>query len=257
MGLYTNGQIVPNLYNKKLQIKDTPNQDSFRVNYLQEVLQQQEAINRKLSDAYEEIDVQLTESFKDMHQILKRSSSKQDKDIVDIMIRLENQEEMMQQFLGKMHNQESNNKIILDRLSELEKRNIQIAESLKNESLINQAILDQVSVQHASTEALAGKINEFESIAENFSGQLMKQETIYEEISKQLEVQEVFHTTVMQRLDEQEALVQKIGRQLDNFRSVFFERVTYLSDKMESGIRQLVRPVKSYFIQPEEKEKSK
>lgn len=255
VGLYTNGQIVPNLYNNQPRIGNNPNQKTFRLNYLQEILQQQQLTTSQLSVAYEELDHEVTESFKDMNHNLQRASAKQHQDLSKLFNRLDRQEQLIYNFLEAMKAQEAGNEIILHRLHELEKRNQLILENLEKESLINQALLDQVACQHASTEALTGKITQFESFSHDLTKQLNEQETVYEELSKKLEVQEVFHSTVMERLDQQEAIVQKISRQLDNLRSSLYERVSYLSEKMESGFKQLLKPVQSYFINEKEKNK--
>lgn len=257
MGLYTNGQIVPNLYNKQPQTESHTNQDSYRQNFLHEILQQQDHVNRQLSEAYGEIDGRVSESFKDISQTLKLASTKQNEDYIKLLNRLEQQEQVIFQFLEVIKQHESGNKMILNRLDDLEKRNNLILESLEKESLINQALLDQVSFQHASTEALTAKIEKFEAFSHDLTEQLTKQEDVYVELSKKIEVQEIFHTTVMERLNDQEAIIQKISRQLDHLRSSLYERVSHLGEKIEKGFVHLLKPVQSYFIQNGEKEKSK
>jgi len=68
--------------------------------------------------------------------------------------------------------------------------------------------------------------------------QLEKQEERYDEIAKQLEVQEVFHSTVMERLDVQEALTQKLIRQLENLRTVVYERASFISQRVEENFKK-------------------
>ncbi|MEH7344912.1 hypothetical protein V7122_13755 [Bacillus sp. JJ1532] len=257
MGLYTNSQIVPNLFNKKHQLETQSNQDSFRLNYLQEILHEQKLVNHQLTDTYEKMDFQISESLKGINHNIQRTASKHNYDLVRLMDRLDEQDNVILQFLEVMNSQETANQIIIERLNELEGRNAIILESLEKESLINQAVLDQVSFQHASTEALTGKIGQFESFSRDLTNQLNKQENVYEELSQKLEVHEVFHKTVMERLDEQEAIVQKISRQLENLRSSFYERTSFISEKIESGFKQLLKPVQGYFIKSGEKDKTK
>ena len=257
LGLYTNNQIVPNLYNKNPQIEKQLNQDSFRLNYLEEILHEQKLVNNQLSDTYEKMDMQISESLKGIHHNIERTSSKHNKDFVRLMDRLNKQDNVIIQFLEALNAQDAANQVIIKRLEELEERNAIILKKLEQESLINQAVLDQVSYQHASTEVLTGKIGQFESFSHDLTNQLNKQEAVYEELSNKLEVHEVFHKTVMERLDEQEAVSQKISRQLENLRSSLYERASFLSEKIESGFKQLLKPVQSYFIQSGEKEKTK
>ncbi|MBY0120409.1 hypothetical protein [Bacillus sp. S/N-304-OC-R1] len=255
MGLYSNDQIVPNLFNKQPQKASNSNQEYYRLNFLQEILEQQKLVNSQLSEAYGDIDVQVSESFKDFSQTLKRTSTKQNKDLLKLLNRLDQQEQVIFQFLEVIKQQENGNEMILDRLDELERRNNLILENFEKESLMNQALLDQVSFQHATTEALTGKLEKFESFSQDLSEQLDKQEDVYEELSKKLEVQEIFHTTVMERLNEQEAVVQKMTRQLENLRSTLYERVSHLSEKIETGFMHVLKPVQSFFIQNGEKSK--
>lgn len=256
LGLYTNNQIVPNLYNKVPQIETQSNQDSYRLNFLQEILQEQKQVNQNLSDTYEKMDVQLSESIKGISHTLQKTSAKHNKDLDRLLNRLDIQEKVIFQFLEAMKDQEAANQVILERLDVLENRHNIVLETIEKESLINQAILDQVSFQHASTEALTGKIDKFEAFSHNLTDQLNKQETVYEELTQKLEVHEVFHKTVMERLDVQEAIIQKISRQLETLRSSLYERASFLGEKIETGLKQLLKPVQGYFVQQGEKEKS-
>ena len=255
LGLYTNREL-PDLYNAEPEMESDSNQESYRLNYLQEVLQQQQTINQQLTENYHEMDDQFSESLQGLQQLINNSSQKNTKEITYVIARLAEQEQLIQKFIDLCAKHNTDNEFILKRLDELEKRNEQITDILEKESLINQAILDQVSVQHASTEALTGEFKQFEAFSQSLSEQLDKQEATFDEMKKQLEVQEVFHSTVMERLDEQEAMVQKIMRQLDNLRSVVYERASYISEKFEAGFKQIVKPVQSFFVRHEDKKKA-
>lgn len=67
--------------------------------------------------------------------------------------------------------------------------------------------------------------------------QISAQMELQKQLSKKFSNQEEFQTGVLTRLDQQEALTEKISRQLNNIRSILFERTNFLAQKIEEGYK--------------------
>ncbi|GLB60760.1 hypothetical protein [Cytobacillus sp. NCCP-133] len=233
------------------------NQNCYRLNYLQEVIKDQQSINDRLSESYEEIQTQLEDSFTDMNKLVKKAAGMQNHHFEYLADTLEKQDAFIARFLDALKNRDQENERLLERLNTLEEMNKIIFKMIENEGPVHQKILEQVSCQDAATQALSRKFDKFEAFSEEASATFKNYEEIKEEISKKLDVQEMFHNTVMERLDQQEAITQKITRQLDNLKSIVYERASHLSDRFEKSFKQLAKPVHRFFVNQEEKEKEK
>ncbi|MGG1677105.1 hypothetical protein ACIFOT_15305 [Neobacillus sp. NRS-1170] len=117
--------------------------------------------------------------------------------------------------------------------------------------LINE--LRMQSQLHKETEAIHWKQvdNQLHDLRENhqyqkeFENQIIqylqtindKQLELQKELAGKLAEQAEFQGGVLQRLDTQEALIDKLSRQLNNIRSILFERTNYLAGKIEDGYK--------------------
>lgn len=244
--------------NLKLFLDDSDkvsNQETYRLNYLQEVFKEQQAINSHLAESYGDMRSQLEDSFKDMNKLVKKAAGMQNHQFENLVSKLEKQDAFIARFLDVINHRDKENEMLLERLAALEEMNKVILETIEKEGPVHQKILEQVSFQDAATQALSRKFDKFEAFSEEAAANFKTQEEIKEEISKKLDVQEVFHNTVMERLDQQEAITEKITRQLDNLKSILYERASHLSEKFENSFKQLAKPVHRFFVNEEDKEK--
>lgn len=296
MAQKSNEDANPKLY---LSHSDTvTNQGTYRLNFLQEVIKEQQTVNTRLSETYEDMKTQLEDSFVDMGKLVKSAAGKQNNHIGHLAAKIEKQDAFLTGFLEMMHERAKENDLMSKRLAVLEGINKEILETLENQEQVNQKIFEQVSCQEAATQALSRKFDKFEAFSEEALSNFKAQEEMKAELSKKLDVQEVFHTTVMERLDQQfasfseeaekkfktqeqlkeelnkklqeqeqasksimerlhrqEAITEKISRQLDHLKTVVYERASHLTDRFEKSIKQLAKPVHSFFVSQEEKAK--
>lgn len=315
------------------------NQGTYRLNFLQEVLKEQQTVNTRISETYENMKNQLDDSFSDLSKLVKKAAGKQNNHIEHLTAKLEKQDAFLTSFLEMMNQREKENDTLNKRLAALEEINKAIMETLENEEPVNQKILEQVSFQEAATQALSRKFDKFDAFTEEAVSNFKAQEEMKADLSKKLDVQEVFHNTVMERLEQQysefseekaqiygiqeqikeeinknlglqevyhnkvmerleqqfaafseaaekkldtqeqmkeelnkklgvqeqasksimerlnrqEAITEKISRQLDNLKSVVYERASHLSERFEKSFKQLAKPVHSFFVNQEEK----
>jgi hypothetical protein len=235
------------------QSEKASNQHTYRLNYLQEIIKEQQKINNCLTESYGDMQTQLKVSFSDMNKLVKRAAGMQNHHFENLVSKIEKQDDFIARFFDVISHRENENELLLERLTALEEINKTIMEALEKEGPVHQKILEQVSCQDAATQALSRKFDKFEALSEEASAQFNTQEEIIEEISKKMDVQEVFHNTVMERLDQQEAITQKITRQLDNLKSIVYERASHLSERFEKSFKQLAKPVHSFLVNQEEK----
>ncbi|MBX9973854.1 hypothetical protein [Cytobacillus firmus] len=284
----------PKLY---LSHSDTvSNQGTYRLNFLQEVLKEQQTVNTRITETYENMKNQLDDSFSDMSKLVKKAAGKQNNHIEHLTAKLKKQDAFLTSFLEMMNQRETENDTLNKRLAALEEINKEIMEAIEKEEPVNQKILELVSCQEAATQALSRKFDKFDAFSEEAVSNFKAQEEMKAELSKKLDVQEVFHNTVMERLEQQfaafseeaekkfktqeqmkeelnkklgvqefasksimerlnrqEAITEKISRQLDNLKSVVYERASHLSERFEKSLKQLAKPVHSFFVHQEEK----
>ncbi|MCM3094292.1 MULTISPECIES: hypothetical protein [unclassified Cytobacillus] len=296
MSQKSNGDVKPKLFLSDSH-PDT-NQGTYRLNFLQEIIKEQQTVNTRLSDTYEEMKTQLEDSFFDMKRLVKSAAGKHSNHIGHLSAKLEKQDSFLASFLEMLHEREKENDLLYNRLAALEGINKEILEIIENEEPLKQEILEQISCQEAATQALSRKFDKFEAFSEEAVSNFKAQEEMKAELSKSLDVQEVFHNTVMERLDQQfasfseeaekklksqeqlkeelnmklleqeqasrsimerlhsqEANTEKISRQLDHLKSIVYERASHLSERFEKSLKQLAKPVHSFFVNQEEKAK--
>lgn len=138
-------------------------------------------------------------------------------------------------YLEKVQNQEKISEEILLSLQHLKEHNYQLTESITNEKVMNQAILDQLSFQDQQLRNTNSQYENYVNLAQNLSEQLLQQEKILKELDEKIQVHDVYHSTVMNRLDKQDAFNEKVIRQLDHLKSIVYERVGTIMEKIESS----------------------
>jgi hypothetical protein len=123
---------------------------------------------------------------------------------------------------------------------------------------IQEQIKEEINKNFGLQEVYHNKVIErleqqFAAFSEEAEKKLNTQEQMKEELNKKLGVQEQASKSIMERLNRQEAITEKISRQLDNLKSVVYERASHLSERFEKSFKQLAKPVHSFFVNQEEK----
>ncbi|MDQ0268452.1 hypothetical protein [Cytobacillus purgationiresistens] len=245
-----NDDMKPTLY---LNEPDEVNQPVYRLNYLYELLQKQDAFNHELTVNYHRINHQISDSFKHLRQIVNQASSLHQRQYETVNNRMHLQDELMDDLLLSVKEHELNNQAIFNRITALENSSEEMVNILEQESLMKKEILQQMNFQDAAAQEITRKLGRVEDSSESITLHLQEQENASRTILSKMDAQEVYHQTVMERLDEQEALSQKISRQLEHLKSVVFERAAFLGEH----IKTIAKPVTSFFVHQEEKQKKK
>lgn len=246
MSFYTNGEVYPKIYKSNKKPEITSNQHSYRLNYLQELLEKQQEVNHSISDAVKMVNTKMN-----------KTKIEQNQNYDNIMKRLSKQDEITSHVLTIFSDRKEADNAFLEKFDQLEKKNEILLEKLENEGLINEAILEQLSYQDDMIKKLASNLEAYEQSRLELSSQINKQQELFEKISSKHEVEEIFHQTVMERLDQQEGNTKKIERQLDNIRAILFERASFLVEKVEENFNKISKPVQRFFLQQENKTEKK
>lgn len=200
------------------------NQDSFRLNYLSNFIANQAEQNQMLNNSID----QVIQTVNTNHQV---QDNKMDQIIKENHI----QKEKSEVFLEKVENHEKTAEDILLSIERISTHHDQLNESIKNEQLLNQAILDQLSFQDTQLRHTNSQLENYVTLANQLSEQLIIQEKLLKEMEQKLQVQDIYHSTVMQKLDNQDAVNEKILRQIDHLRSVVYESVNDVIEKLEKS----------------------
>jgi hypothetical protein len=203
---------------------NSSNQESFRLNYLSDFIMNQAEQNRTLNHSIDQV-----------KQTVNTNHLVQDYKMDQIMKENQIQRNTSEVFLEKVENHEKVTEEILSSIEKISIHHDQLSQSLKNEQLLNQAILDQLSFQDTQLRNTNNQLENYVSLANQLSEQLVIQEKLLKEMEQKLQVQDIYHDTVMKKLDNQDAMNEKILRQIDHLRSIIYERVNEVMEKLEKS----------------------
>jgi hypothetical protein len=215
--------LSPKVFTPKKPLPN-PNQQNFRLNYLSEFMSQQLLQNETINESIDEV---LT--------TVNQTHTTHELKIDQIIEESHQQKEMNHLFLEKVDLQGKSTEEIFLSLQHLNEKNQQLSESIVNEQLMNQAILDQLTFQDQQLRNTNSQLENYVNLAHELSAQLLLQEQILKEMNQKLQVHDIYHNTVMESLDKQEAMNEKIFRQLDFLKSLIYERVNIMIEKVENS----------------------
>lgn len=236
MTLLLNDRVHPKVYKKKLSKKNIPNQTLYRINYMNEFINQQRNVNNHM-----------TESIEQSNLLFEDSRETQNRHFETLLARSDNQEILVNQFIDKIRKQETPIQMIMERLDNLEKLNKGLIDNIEKDGVMNEAIMAQLSFQDQSSHAISKALGGNEVMVQELIDQQRKQEGLFEEISKKLMIQESFHQTIMEQLEQQKAITQKLSNKLDNLKEVITEKVASFTDKLEENYRLTTSFVSSFL----------
>lgn len=226
--VYIKKETDPSLYKKPSTIQASSNQESFRKNYLQEFISQQQEMNNTIKNATHNVNI-----------LVNEAKYEQQKQYQYVLKELEQQEARTTPLIQNANKQDEAYKLLLQRLDKIESFNQEILKKYENEGIINQAIVDQLTIQDSAIQKLSKNIEQYDGQNKSLSEQIEDQNKMYEEIMTTLELQEAFHKTILDRFDNQEALNQKMSRDIDSLRSALYERISYVIEKIDSNYKQI------------------
>ncbi|PEJ57771.1 hypothetical protein CN692_11830 [Bacillus sp. AFS002410] len=208
MGLFINKNEHPDVFknNEKIQIA---NQGLVRHNYLAELMEEQQKNNMNLEKSISDL--------KPHYEQLEELQTNQWNHVIN----------QINSLIVSNHEREKFDSAMIQRLQILD----------ANESLEKQTLIDQmISLNKAYTD-LTKRLEKSESDNQTLSLQLNQLIEKQNEVAHSLLQQEEFQHGVLDRLDTQEALLERVSHQLNNIRSIIFERASYLTTKIEDSYK--------------------
>ena len=212
MGLYINKKQQPDVY-KNTQTINEPNQAYSRRDFLSELIQEQEKANAALSKSFTELN---------SRNMLQEKSH------------LQQWNQVVQQLNDLRKNNLDFESQMVQFLQALNEKNVHFQKVLEDEALLKESMLEKVNALSISLQEIAQRLEIQEQSNQQITQQMDEQLELQKDTAAK---QEEFQGDVLQRLDNQEALTEKMLRQLNNIRSIIFERTNFLATKIEDGYK--------------------
>lgn len=196
-----------------------PNQEYFKSDYWKEMLQEQSKVNESFQTALKKMKANMQEQR--LHE------EKRWQEIVLDVVELKDNSNRHYQF----------EKQTREWITILENNSQELHRIVTENSSINQEILDEIHRIHQSNGEIMEQLMKYEKVNRELSGKMSdlanKQDIMVEKVATQSDN----HDNVIQHLENHEALMEKSNRQLDNLRSILFERTSFIADKIEESYK--------------------
>lgn len=222
MPLFVNGYLSPQIFSNNNEIAENSNQENYRLNYLQELLQEQKKLNDELTGSVTKFD-----------QTLRHNKREQVNQFEEMISLLAKQENFSERFMENITEQKESTSEIDDKLIKLEEMHEQFSKALLNRDLTNKAILDQLAHQQSMIQDLNRKLLEYEDVTKALVIQSKKQEELQDMLAKHVDLQGVFHETIMERLGKQDAIGETINDQLNEIKTSISQKANVILEKIE------------------------
>lgn len=216
MGLFINDEINQGIYKNKGEITE-PNQGFYRRDHLSELLKEQQKVNDALHHSILSLKV-LSEQ-----QGYKQSGQWE---------KVSNQ---LNELKGMNHQHEKIESLVVQRLKGLEMDSRRMQEMLESDHLSEQEMESQLKSLSRSSQEIADQLKNFSQKNDEIATKVDEQRGMQRQMADQMANQENKQHEVLNRLDNQEALTEKITRQMEHYRTILFERTSYLAEKIEEG----------------------
>lgn len=228
MPLFVNGFVSPQVFSKDEEVAEPDNQEKFRLNYLHEVLNEQQRLNQELSGSVSKFD-----------NSLQQNSQEQLKQFHALLRSLAKQEDLSETVIKNIYEQKESTSDLDDKLIKIEESHEQISKTLLSKELTSQAILDQLACQQSMILDLNRKLLEYEDVTKALVIQAQKQEELQDMVAKHIDLQGVFHETIMEQLGKQDAVGEGISNQLTEIKSSLSTKANEILEKLENQYSKL------------------
>jgi len=223
MPLFVNDFVSPQVFSNQQKVEEPENQAKFHLNYLHEVLNEQEQLNNKLSGSVIKFENTFQENRQEQLQQFKSLFSS-----------LAKQETISEKVIENIYEQKESTSDLDEKITKLEKMQEQLSKTFLNEELTNQAILDQLACQQSMIVDLNRKLLEYEDVTKSLVIQEQKQELLQNMVKNHMDLQGVYHETVMEQLCKQDAVGERISDQLSEIKNVHSNMAKDFLEKLEN-----------------------
>ncbi|WP_186575854.1 hypothetical protein [Aquibacillus kalidii] len=213
MGLFVNKYDHPDVFKNECTIKE-PNQGIYKKNYLTDLVEEQQKMNEELNKLKKSYNQQTSNQSYQWNNLLA--------ELEDLRERNDAQVKFEQDALEWFSKLAKESKMMQNEQGQEKEVTQHLVEEVNKIADMNHEIVQYMQSQEAKNQHLTSEINEI----------LGLQEQVVSKISTQADDQ----TTIQHRLDNQEALMEKLSRQVTDFRSILYERTNHLAEKIENSL---------------------
>ncbi|WP_062352406.1 hypothetical protein [Bacillus kwashiorkori] len=214
MSLYMN-QNNERIYINKA-IDDNQNQKIYKANFIEQYLREQKSANEKL-------EATLKLLIENLHGYEAREDDRwfavQNK-LSEVRQNQNNLDEYQRQMVGKLNELEQKNHELFKQIEE-GKHTEDVRKLLNGLKQAYVDLIERLALNEEKNEEMTKQLESLNGLQTNLQDTLEKQEVVQKEIRD--------------RLDNQEALTDKLLRQMNNIRSIIYERTNFLAGKIEEG----------------------
>ncbi|MBS8264439.1 hypothetical protein DYI25_08325 [Mesobacillus boroniphilus] len=222
MPLFVNGFVSPQIFSNNDDIAEQSNQEEFRLNYLQEILNEQQKLNGELTSSVTKFD-----------RTLEHNRQEQYTQFQEMVSFLAKQENFSERVMENISEQKESTTEIDDKLIKLEEMHEQFSKALLNRELTSEAVLNQLAHQQSMIQDLNRKLLEYEDVTKALVIQAQKQEELQDMLAKHADLQGIFHETIMERLGKQDAVGETISDQLGEIKTSLSTKANAILEKVE------------------------
>ncbi|MFT9596859.1 hypothetical protein [Mesobacillus sp.] len=222
MPLFVNGYVSPQVFRNNDEIAEQSNQEKFRLNYLQEILNEQQKLNNELTGSVTKFD-----------RNLEHNRQEQYTQFQEMFSFLAKQENISEKVMENISEQKESTTEIDDKLIKLEVMHEQFSKALLSRELTSEAILNQLAHQQSMIQDLNRKLLEYEDVTKALVIQAKKQEELQDMLAKHADLQGIFHETIMERLGKQDAVGETITDQLGEIKISLSQKANSILEKIE------------------------
>jgi len=227
---------TPKVFHGNMNEAAVTNQKSYHQNYLQSHLEKQKEAAANLSLLLAQLEQKMEIAAKETN------------------LKIDHQKTAALELLSDVQEHRFATESVQNELQSIKTAIQQNNETLDKEEMMNHAILEQLSFQEQAITSLSSQIQEYSQVNMDVKEKADKTEEMYQEITEKLDIQEVFHQTIIEKMEKHDAYFSKIIRQLDMLKAMIFERVHFITEKIESNIEAFAKPVQHFFLQKEKKD---
>ena len=216
MGIFINNGKHPDVFKHQGDIAE-PNQGYLKIDYYSEMINQQKNINESLALSIQE----LTELF----QKQSKNQLKQWNEVTNQLSDLKESQKQHEKFEVQTK----------EWLHALNNDNLELQKMIKNEQDVNQKMMEQLNLLSQSNHEIVSQLDTYKEANQQLHSNIHDLVELNKQMSEQMTKQDENQNRVLNQLDSQEALLEKTFRQINNIRSILFERANYLAEKIENS----------------------
>lgn len=216
MGLFIDQDKHPLVYKNDQQILE-PNQGYFHKDYFQEMINEQKEINQMLTQAFHEV--------KTLHHREQQANAGKWQNIGDQLKAIRERE-------GK---HETFERQVMEWLAKLDDNNKQLQQGIEKEDSMKKDVAVRVDSLNKSSREIITYMESYDAVNKQMIEEMNDIAERNKEMADQIDKQDHAQKTTLDRLEKQEALMEKVHRQINEFRAILFERSSYIAEKIEDS----------------------